>query len=287
LKPGQVPEHLVEIFEGAAARYALGADGTSILAALTKIESGFGQNMGPSSAGAIGWTQFLPSTWERYGVDADGDGRRDPYDPDDAIYAAANYLHASGAPRDWHRALFAYNHSDQYVDQVLALADRFAHDSSPINCSVEELVAGDALRVDGGGGLAVIPGTGGQQVDERILSDVTYLIAAYHVTVTAGFAPSGHKAHGEHPLGLAVDLVPGPGGSWDDVDRLAAWAEPQQNHPRAPFRWVGYDGDPDHGRGNHLHLSWMHAPAQPGVAPPAWVMTLGMSATTAPRPRRG
>ena len=70
-----------------------------------------------------------------------------------------------------------------------------------------------------------------------------------------------HAAGGEHPLGLGADLVPGPGGSWELVDELAAAAEPVQDHPRPPFRWVGYDGDPNHGRGNHLHLSWQHAPA--------------------------
>ncbi len=75
-----------------------------------------------------------------------------------------------------------------------------------------------------------------------------------------------------------MDLVPGPGGTWDDVDRLAAWAEPIQDHPRPPFRWVGYDGDPNHGRGNHLHLSWRHAPAA-GHPPVAWVDVFDVSGT--------
>jgi hypothetical protein len=43
------------------------------------------------------------------------------------------------------------------------------------------------------------------------------------------------------------------------VDKLARWAEPRQNRPRPPFRWVGYNGDADHGRGDHLHLSWDHS----------------------------
>ena len=57
----------------------------------------------------------------------------------------------------------------------------------------------------------------------------------------------GHEPFGEHPLGLAVDILPGAGGAWDDVSRLARWAEPRQNHPRAPFRWVGWNGDFNHG----------------------------------------
>ena len=121
----EVPPRLVPIYERAAERYRLGARGVPVLAAINRIETGFGQNMGPSSAGAVGWMQFMPATWAAYGVDADGDGRRDPADPDDAIHAAARYLRASGAPRDWRRAIFAYNHADWYVRKVLALADRY------------------------------------------------------------------------------------------------------------------------------------------------------------------
>ena len=85
----------------------------------------FGQNPGTSSAGAIGWMQFMPATWAKYGVDANVDGKRDPYDPQDAIYGAANYLHASGAPGDWQRAIWAYNHAQWYIDEVLAAADQY------------------------------------------------------------------------------------------------------------------------------------------------------------------
>ena len=121
----QIPGELVPIYERATARYRLGERGVSVLAAINKIESGFGQNLGPSTAGAYGWMQFMPATWRAYGVDANGDGRRDPANPDDAIHAAANYLRASGAPRRWYRALFAYNHADWYVQKVLAQADAF------------------------------------------------------------------------------------------------------------------------------------------------------------------
>ena len=121
----EVPGELVPIYESATRRYRLADRGVPVLAAINKIESGFGQNLGPSSAGAYGWMQFMPATWAAYGVDADGDGRRDPADPDDAIHAAARYLSASGAPRDWYRAVFAYNHADWYVREVLAQADQY------------------------------------------------------------------------------------------------------------------------------------------------------------------
>jgi hypothetical protein len=97
----------------------------TVLAAITEVESAHGCNLGPSSAGAVGWTQFMPATWRMYGMDADGDGRASPASSADAVFAAARYLRASGAPRSYRRALFAYNHADWYVRKVLATAGRY------------------------------------------------------------------------------------------------------------------------------------------------------------------
>ena len=96
-----------------------------VLAAINKIESDFGRNMGPSSAGAVGWMQFMPDTWLRWGLDVNGDGLADPWNPDDAVFAAARYLAAAGAHEDISRAVFAYNHAQWYVDEVLGLAADF------------------------------------------------------------------------------------------------------------------------------------------------------------------
>jgi murein DD-endopeptidase MepM/ murein hydrolase activator NlpD len=93
-----------------------------VLGAINKIESNFGQNMGPSSAGAVGWMQFMPSTWLRWGFDADGDGIADPWNATDAIFSAARYLAAAGGQTDIARGVFAYNHADWYVREVLDLA---------------------------------------------------------------------------------------------------------------------------------------------------------------------
>jgi hypothetical protein len=117
-----VPPILIPIYQRAADAYGLGPQGAAVLASINGIESAFGTNMGPSSAGAIGWMQFLPSTWETYGVDASGDGVRDPYNPEDAIFAAASYLKAAGMPTDTYEAIFSYNHADWYVAEVLANA---------------------------------------------------------------------------------------------------------------------------------------------------------------------
>jgi soluble lytic murein transglycosylase-like protein len=124
--PIAVPPSLIPIYSAAAQAYDLGPSGPSILAAINEIESGFGQNLGPSSAGAVGWMQFMPSTWATYGVDADGDGDKDPNEPHDAIYAAARYLRAGGMPEDPEGAVFAYNHADWYVAEVMARAACFS-----------------------------------------------------------------------------------------------------------------------------------------------------------------
>lgn len=118
--PSGVPALLIPIYQRASATYGLGPQGPSVLAAINGIETAFGTNLNISSAGAVGWMQFMPETWAGYGVDANGDGVKDPYDPEDAIFAAANYLLASGAPSDWYTAIFAYNHADWYVAEVLA-----------------------------------------------------------------------------------------------------------------------------------------------------------------------
>ncbi len=112
-------DQLRELWQRAGAAYGVP---WQVLGAINKIESNFGQNMGPSSAGAVGWMQFMPSTWERWGTDADGDGVADPWDPEDAVYSAARYLAAAGAHEDISRAIFAYNHAQWYVDEVLSLA---------------------------------------------------------------------------------------------------------------------------------------------------------------------
>jgi murein DD-endopeptidase MepM/ murein hydrolase activator NlpD len=112
-------EQLRPIWERAGASYGIP---WQVLAAINKIESNFGQNMGPSSAGAIGWMQFMPSTWLRWGTDADGDGIADPWTASDAIYSAARYLAAAGGQTDLRRGVFAYNHADWYVNEVLGLA---------------------------------------------------------------------------------------------------------------------------------------------------------------------
>lgn len=125
---------------------------------------------------------------------------------------------------------------------------------------------------------AAVPHQEGAMIDSRIVPDLRWIAARFPIYVTEGYSgplPDGehvgcrgcHVRHSDHYNGLAVDIVPlshSPrcDASWSGITRLARWAEPRQNHPVAPFRWVGYNGDPGHGCGNHLHLSWEHAPAR-------------------------
>jgi hypothetical protein len=121
-----VPPVLIPIYQRASAKYGLGPQGPAVLAGINAVETAFGTNLGPSSAGAVGWMQFMPETWATYGVDANGDGVADPNNPEDAIFAAASYLKAAGMPADTYGAIYAYNHADWYVEEVLANAGCYA-----------------------------------------------------------------------------------------------------------------------------------------------------------------
>jgi membrane-bound lytic murein transglycosylase B len=79
--------------------------------------------------GAIGLCQFMPSNVFAYGVDADRDGRIDPFAKRDALHSIANYLHRHGwhpkmARNEQRRIIFDYNHSTVYANTVLAIADK-------------------------------------------------------------------------------------------------------------------------------------------------------------------
>jgi hypothetical protein len=112
----EIPPFLVPIYLAAERTYGIP---WNVLASINQIETDFGRNLNVSSAGAMGWMQFMPGTWKAYGVDATGDGVADPYNPVDAIYAAARYLRASGGATNLDKAIFAYNHADWYVKRVL------------------------------------------------------------------------------------------------------------------------------------------------------------------------
>ena len=117
-----IPPFLLPIYQACGTQYGIP---WQVLASINRIETAFGTNLNVSTAGALGWMQFMPATWEAYGVDANNDGRKDPYNPVDAICAAARYLRASGGQENLETAIFAYNHADWYVDEVLLYARQY------------------------------------------------------------------------------------------------------------------------------------------------------------------
>lgn len=169
---GGVPAADVPLFGGAAARFGLGARGPSILAAINYVESTFGTSnlpgvhSGTNSAGAAGPMQFLAGTWATEAVNAPGDPPGQPpniYDEADAVYSAAHYLHDSGAPGDWPGAIFAYNHSSAYVQQVLSLAASYYTQGLTAQGSATSTTATSGSSAASTGGAFSVPAANGDR----------------------------------------------------------------------------------------------------------------------------
>ncbi|HTD57588.1 MAG TPA: lytic transglycosylase domain-containing protein [Solirubrobacteraceae bacterium] len=173
----EIPAAYLSLYQEAARRYGLD---WAILAGIGKVECDHGRDPDPSctregavnSAGAGGPAQFLMSTWSAYGVDGDGDGRIDRWDPADAVFSMANYLRASGAPRDYNKAIFAYNHAGWYVAEVehwaslyrgaseangIGVAGSGATSDWPGAGQVELTPGAQALLAPGDGHVALVP----------------------------------------------------------------------------------------------------------------------------------
>jgi hypothetical protein len=217
----KVPARLVPIYEEAATRYRLGGRGPSILAAINWVETGFGTNLGTSSAGAEGWMQFEPESWVSYGVDGDGDGVKDPDDPWDAIFAAARLLRADHAPSDWRGAIWDYNHADWYVEKVLRYARRF----------------GDGEAVPAGDGCAAAAVASNEAVALMVAEAGRLSALRPHTEYVWGgsHGESPTPANGPFDCSSAVSHLLQVGGFDNptmDTVALLGWGEP------GPGRWV-------------------------------------------------
>lgn len=135
----RVPLFLLPIYQAAAAQYGVP---WQVLAAINEVETDYGNDLNVSTAGAIGWMQFMPSTWLQYGVDVQDAGYADPYNPVDAIFAAARYLKAAGAAKNIEAAIFAYNHAQSYVESVMLRAKLIAHYPSAVIATLTGLAEG-------------------------------------------------------------------------------------------------------------------------------------------------
>ena len=122
-------------------------------------------------------------------------------------------------------------------------------------------------RPTGGGKFVAIPGFPGEKIDRRLLDDIAWLEALqdlHHRRLLDGRRPLGQRRAPARP-GARHRPQPGRGRHLErhrPPRRLGRAAS--RTSPARPFRWVGYDGDANHGRGHHLHLSWSHSTAKPG-----------------------
>jgi len=138
--------------------------------------------------------------------------------------------------------------------------------ASPAAGMRSEKIARHVCKTVNGGRFVPIPGFPGEKIDRRLLPDVRWMKRRFDVFITDAYSTDGvHAENGEHPIGLAADIVPNvaKSGTWNEIGDLAHLAEPKQDRPVMPWRWVGWNGDAGHGRGNHLHLSWSHSPTRP------------------------
>ncbi len=156
----RVPPFLLPIYQAAGTAYGIP---WQVLAAINEVETDYGRDLSISSAGAEGWMQFLPSSWSQYGVDANGDGYEDPYNPADAVFAAAKYLAAAGGGANIRGAIYSYNHSQAYVDSVMLRAQLLSGTPSELLSAITGLtesrfpVHAVAHFADG---FPTVPGTG-------------------------------------------------------------------------------------------------------------------------------
>ena len=279
LATSEIPPQYLRLYQQAGARYGIDP---WILAAIGAIETGHGRSSAPGVHSGVnsfgccaGPMQFSvvgsPSTWDQYGVDGDGDGHRDPYDPADAIPAAARYLRASGAPADYHAAIYAYNHADWYVAEVLAKADEYratAPATAP-SASAPAILDNPRITLTPIQRADVRSGT----LDPRLLATLEQIGRRHSVVVTA--LKSDHPTYtaggnvSNHAAGRAMDIgaVDGEvcrgtrtGKCADLVRELAAVSGPMRS-TELIYCWdPDGPGDPrgfaraDHC--DHIHVGW-------------------------------
>jgi hypothetical protein len=211
----EIPAEYLRLYLAAARRYGLD---WAILAGIGKVECDHGRDPAPScthesavnSAGAGGPAQFLASTWSEYGVSVDGRGPPDRWNPADAIYSMANYLRASGAPANYRKAIYAYNHAWWYVAEVERWAALYrgpplsavvAEDAEGLlpgfsarSAAAVELIPGErAMLAPGDGHLALIP--------EDVPPAVQAMVMAGNELQDLPYGPTGHP----NPLGASSE----------------------------------------------------------------------------------
>ena len=168
-----------------------------MLASINKIETAFGTNLKVSSAGAEGWMQFIPSTWAAYGVDANSDGKRTPTTRSTRSAPPPATCGRRAGRRSLRTAIFAYNHADWYVDEVLLYANAYGKLPDALLGSLTGLTEGAHFPV---------------AADARYADDISDAVALERST-TARAAP-GNAADvlsGSNAARRAINIYAAPG----------------------------------------------------------------------------
>ena len=265
----EIPPEYLGIYQAAAATCE-GLDWT-ILAAVHKVETGFGSGKATSSAGAQGPMQFMPATFEAYGVDGDADGTADINDLEDAIFSAANLLCANGAGNPEHlaSAIWNYNHSDTYVNEVLAIASSYGVLSVPggvAHASTTDLLRNPRVSLTPYARADLEAGV----VDSRLVSLLSWLAERHSFTVSV--FKTGHSKYTRsgsislHYLGRGADIFIVDGGpvsatnvhARETVLEMASLeGEIRPDELGHPFGAIGFPGgftDSDHD--DHIHVGF-------------------------------
>jgi hypothetical protein len=281
-----------------------------------------------------------PTIWETYRVDGGGDGRTNPFDLADSIFTAARLMRvvmhappAGGSYAAYRKAACSYygacaDGNVDYANEVMRRAVSYGFPASGGGGAGSGELSGGGCTASAGLGagdlgavrkaftprrLAALPrdvsAAPGIECDARIVPGVVYLARRFGILVTSCYSPSGHEATGEHPLGAAIDATPRDG-DWTRTARLAravGWSPSCAASgvvpacANAPFRFVGYNGYPNHGDpahcipcggGPHIHISWMTSAsegqpehrARSGYEPASWIEVFAVSSGAGERP---
>ena len=262
-----VPPEMAALYEEAAERFAVPV---GLLKAVGKIETDHCRNplaMTPNSAGAVGCMQFLPSTFTRW-AGASGSSAPSILDPRDSVFAAAAKLSADGIAGDPWQALWAYNHSDAYVADVLAWAVAYGWRGGTRGLLGRALLAHPDVAVRAGDAIDVR----NELVDVRLLSALLALATRHDVASVGPFTRhsyfvAGTNSPSNHVFGRAVDIpivggqaVSGGNGAARQlvVDTLTLPDDIRPNEVLSPWdlrigeAWSLADDD----HGDHLHLGY-------------------------------
>jgi hypothetical protein len=255
LPHGLTPATLNAIYTDAAnaPAYSLGNRGPAMLKAINRVETNFGRNAVTSSAGAKGWMQFIPSTWNRFRVDVRQEGRRevrdiggasaDWDDPQDAIHTAANYLHRLLQEHhgDWRQAIYGYNHSWDYVDTVVGYADGYEGKCTTVAYKQPSKLSPGSEAKLLANGTVTVPENAPELVKRMIRA--ANQVANKPYLWGGGHPPSERIQNGYDCSGYTMFILHAAG-MWGDAEGVASqfqsWGEPGHG------KWVTIYAKRDH-----------------------------------------